>query len=49
MFRKLIFLALILPLFVFSQNKIGYKIYYDEDLAKNGLKIQVDYKLKKSI
>ncbi|VEH21159.1 Predicted protease with the C-terminal PDZ domain [Chryseobacterium nakagawai] len=37
-----------MPLFAFSQNKISYKVYYNENLAKNGLKVQVDYKLKKA-
>ncbi|BAP32073.1 uncharacterized protein CHSO_3036 [Chryseobacterium sp. StRB126] len=31
-----------------SQNKISYKVYYDENLAKNGLKVQIDYTLKKA-
>lgn len=48
MFRKIFFLTLILPLFAFSQNKISYKVYYDGNLAKNGLKVQVDYTLKKA-
>ncbi|AZB11025.1 peptidase [Chryseobacterium sp. G0162] len=48
MFRKIFFLTLILPLFAFSQNKISYKVYYDGNLAKNGLKVRVDYKLKKA-
>ena len=48
MIRKLLFLALILPFIAFSQNKINYKVYYDADLSKNGLKVQVDYKLKKA-
>ncbi|MDM1557263.1 MULTISPECIES: M1 family aminopeptidase [Chryseobacterium] len=48
MFKKLLFLAFILPIIAYSQHKVSYKIYYDEDLAKNGLKVQVDYKLKKA-
>ncbi|OCA77439.1 peptidase [Chryseobacterium artocarpi] len=48
MFKKLFFLIFTLPLLTYSQDKVSYKIYYDEDLAKNGLKVQVDYKLKKS-
>lgn len=48
MFKKLIFLISILPFMAYSQNKISYKVYYDENLAKNGLKVQVDYTLKKA-
>ncbi|MCL8538366.1 peptidase [Chryseobacterium gallinarum] len=48
MFKKLIFLIFILPLIAYSQNKISYKVYYDEDLSKNGLKVRVDYTLKKA-
>jgi predicted metalloprotease with PDZ domain len=47
MLKKLFILALLLPLLAYSQNKINYKIYYDEDLEQSGLKVQVDYILKK--
>lgn len=48
MIRPLLFILLFIPLYLFSQNKISYKVYYDENLAQNGLKIQVDYTQKKS-
>ncbi|REC79899.1 hypothetical protein DRF60_02635 [Chryseobacterium elymi] len=43
MTRFLLFIFLFIPLYIFSQNKISYKVYYDENLEQNGLKIQVDY------
>ncbi|RXM50452.1 peptidase [Chryseobacterium sp. CH25] len=48
MFKKLLFMVLLLPFIAYSQNKVSYKVYYDEDLAKNGLKVQVDYTLRKA-
>lgn len=48
MFKNLVFLIFILPFMAYSQNKISYKVYYDENLAKNGLKVQVDYTLRKA-
>lgn len=45
--KKLIALIL-LPLSTWAQNRISYKIFYDNDLEKNGLKVQVDYTLKKA-
>lgn len=36
MFKSLVFLIFILPSIAYSQNKIGYKVYYDEmDKSKN--------------
>ncbi|UKB81986.1 peptidase [Chryseobacterium sp. MEBOG06] len=47
MFRKLFIFAFIWPLFVYSQDKISYKVFYNKDLEQNGLKVQVDYTLQK--
>ncbi|OCA74240.1 M1 family aminopeptidase [Chryseobacterium arthrosphaerae] len=47
MVKKLFILALLLPLLAYSQNSIRYKIFYNDDLERNGLKVQVDYTLKK--
>ncbi|MFZ4928962.1 M1 family aminopeptidase [Chryseobacterium sp. Mn2064] len=48
MFKKLFILIFLLPLFAYSQDKISYKVYYNKNLEQNGLKVQVDYTLKKA-
>lgn len=47
MLKKLSVLIFLLPLFICAQDKINYKIFYDKDLGENGLKVQLDYTLKK--
>ncbi|MCS3531716.1 M1 family aminopeptidase [Chryseobacterium sp. JUb7] len=43
MFKKFLFIFILLPFYSFSQNKINYKVFYDKNLEENGLKIQVEY------
>ncbi|HCN49735.1 MAG TPA: peptidase [Chryseobacterium sp.] len=47
MVQKLFILAFLLPILGYSQNTVRYKVYYDKNLEQNGLKVQVDYTLKK--
>ncbi|WP_153393146.1 M1 family aminopeptidase [Chryseobacterium vaccae] len=48
MIQKLFLLLLILPLSVYAQNKISYKVYYGKNAEQDGLKVQVDYTGKNS-
>lgn len=43
---KVFALIILFPIGVFSQTKINYKVFYDKNLEKNGLKVQLDYVLK---
>lgn len=45
---KLLILLILLPWGVFAQGKISYKVFYDNNLEQNGLKIQLDYSLKRA-
>lgn len=45
---KLLYLLLFIPVYAFSQHRISYKVYYDQNMEKNGLKIRVDYTAKSS-
>lgn len=38
MFKKFLFIFILLPFYSFSQNKINYKVFYDKNLEENGLK-----------
>jgi predicted metalloprotease with PDZ domain len=45
---KIILLLCLLPFFGFSQNKIDYTVHYDSQLEENGLKVEVNFILKKA-
>ncbi|CAM3165667.1 peptidase [Chryseobacterium flavum] len=47
MIKKLLLFLFILPLYMRAQDKISYKVYYDDHFGQNGIKVQVDYTLKK--
>ncbi|NIF04805.1 peptidase [Chryseobacterium sp. Tr-659] len=46
MFKQSLLLIILFPYYLFSQDKISYKIFYNKDLGQNGLKVQADYTLK---
>ncbi|MBV8324912.1 M1 family aminopeptidase [Chryseobacterium sp.] len=45
MIKRLLILSFLFPFLVYSQDKVRYKVYYDEDLQQSGLKVRIDYHL----
>lgn len=47
--NKLLLLLLLLPFYNFGQDRIKYDVYYTENLASDGLKIQLTYRHKHAV
>ncbi len=41
--KKAFLLVVLVPLFSFGQSKLSYKVFYDRNLEKNGMKVQLTY------